>query len=834
MKPEQTFFSRWAIYIILVAVFLMPGIGGGALRAVKTNRNQVKEWLPATYSETADFNWFLKHFAGGPFVLMSWDGCTLDDPRLSLLSAKLDPKAIAKRRPETPKLISRVVTGKQLLADLMAEPTKLKPEEARARLDQALIGTNGDTCALINFGVDGEEDPRGTLNLIKQIAIDECGIPESTMHLGGPPVDNVALDEAGEKSLFRLAGLTGVVGLAVSWWCLRSWRLILMVFIGGIYASAASLSIVWYSGGTMNSILLTMFPLVYVATMSGAIHLSNYYTEAARHTGVRTAPGTALKQAAIPLCLATGTTAMGLASLAISDLVPIQMFGIYSAVGVVISSLVLFLVIPSALELWPAAPAELHAAEEETETRSAFDPTQAKIWGQIGNFVLDHYYVTAGVCFAIFVFCAMGIPKIQTSVKLMNFFSSGSRIVQDYTWLEKNIGPLVPMEIVVCFDRQTCKLDMAGKIDLLRKIQLEVDKLPDIGSTMSAATFSPPPPAPPKMGGGVGRVFSNLTGGKKGRERITRDVFNKQLEKHRNEFIYNDYLSDADPNEEVWRISARVGALNDIDYGIFGKELADKVEPVVEAEREKGIAGVRTVYTGLVPLVYKSQRSLLDGLIFGFGTDLLLVIVVMMIMVYDLGAGLLLLIPAVFPGVVIFGLMGWLGIVVDVGTVMPPTVALGVTVDDVVHFLLWFRRGLQQGMSRRDAVMLAYRDCARPMYQSWGVIGVGLSVFALSPFTPTQRFGYLMITLLSASLVGNLLFLPALLASPMGWLFTPWLQTKKYREKVRKQQEAAAAAAHGPVEGPHVLAAVGAEDSPAVLRTSDHRLRADTPHRLAK
>ncbi|HQU41710.1 MAG TPA: hypothetical protein PK867_02815, partial [Pirellulales bacterium] len=57
------------------------------------------------------------------------------------------------------------------------------------------------------------------------------------------------------------------------------------------------------------------------------------------------------------------------------------------------------------------------------------------------------------------------------------------------------------------------------------------------------------------------------------------------------------------------------------------------------------------------------------------------------------------------------------------------------------------------------------------MDQSWGVIGLGMSVFALSPFTPTQRFGYMMVTLLTSALIGNLLLLPSLLAGPLGSLF---------------------------------------------------------------
>jgi len=111
-------------------------------------------------------------------------------------------------------------------------------------------------------------------------------------------------------------------------------------------------------------------------------------------------------------------------------------------------------------------------------------------------------------------------------------------------------------------------------------------------------------------------------------------------------------------------------------------------------------------------------------------------------------------------------------LLIDIGTVMAPSVALGVTVDDVVHFMLWFRRGIADGLDRKQATMLAYKGCARAMYQSWGVIGIGLSVFALSPFGPTQRFGYMMLSMLTVAMVGNLILLPALLSGPLGEVFS--------------------------------------------------------------
>jgi len=85
--------------------------------------------------------------------------------------------------------------------------------------------------------------------------------------------------------------------------------------------------------------------VVYVATISGAIHLSNYYRDSITEHGTTDgAPERSIAHAALPCCLATGTTAVACCRSAISELVPIRLFGLYSAVGVRVSACCYFLV----------------------------------------------------------------------------------------------------------------------------------------------------------------------------------------------------------------------------------------------------------------------------------------------------------------------------------------------------------------------------------------------------------------------------------------------------------------------------------------------------------
>ena len=136
-------------------------------------------------------------------------------------------------------------------------------------------------------------------------------------------------------------------------------------------------------------------------------------------------------------------------------------------------------------------------------------------------------------------------------------------------------------------------------------------------------------------------------------------------------------------------------------------------------------------------------------------------------------AGAVAMLPNVLPVLVVFGGMGWLGFPIDIGSMMSASIALGVAVDDTIHYLTWFREDLNRTGNRHQAILGAYQRCATPTLQAALISGLGLSVFAFSTFTPTQQFGYLMLTILLAGVVAELVMLPAILAGPLGCAFRP-------------------------------------------------------------
>jgi predicted RND superfamily exporter protein len=737
---------------------------------------------------------------------------------------------------------------------------------------------------------------------------------------------------------------------------------LLLFFVGGVSA-IASLGMVWWTKGTVDAIMMSMPSLVYVLGLSGAVHITNYYRDAVQEKGLPGAPERALAHGWKPCALAALTTALGLMSLNTSNLVPIRRFGFYSALGVMATLILLFTFLPSALQMWPPGYEKRRSAKDATASFGLQDHL-IRFWEPIGRWIVRRYvWVTLG-CTAAFLVFALGLPRINTSVHLIKLFDEDARIIHDYAWLEDHLGKLVPMELVVrvrpermrnatdeedvedadyAEREERLRLNFLERVEIAARIQQVVESTFGehgqgvVGHGMSVPTFAPDLPPP-----GISTLRDP-----------TRGVMNRQLESHRGEYLASDYLridrEGENRGSELWRISLRLGALLDVDYGRFVNELQRVVEPVLTAYRcreqildrleehgdESGVVKARVaflglpdpdatdrgaegsedagdppgdarpaygslvpgesraggtsvaidqtrifaetvrdlmtsagvyakrgcwhdpdaveapaafytsddwakllatkfdcvvlvrdhedydldfirqhaaafvdardhgfdpatpeataavergdpihvVYTGLVPIVYKAQRTLLTSLVDSIGAAFLMIALVMMLLLRNgpLGpfnflnarAGLVSMIPNVFPVVLIYGALGFLNIRVDIGMMMTASVAMGVAVDDTIHFLTWFRQGIAAGLDRGEAIVQAYKRCAAAMTQTTLIGGFGLAVFAFSTFTPTQCFGVMMLTLLAAALVGDLVFLPALLAGPLGKYFCP-------------------------------------------------------------
>ena len=219
----KLFYARHYRLILLLVVFTLPFISRGTRLAIEGNNNDIRDWLPPDYPESADVKWFQQHFPGEQFALVSWDGCTLGNTEAEAVGQEAGRAGSRAKRTDRNKFFASVITGPDMLAEMTQPPLGLTimrpcsgskvrssgpfPRAKETRPDHL---PGGDA-----FGGRQEDEPEQTACATAR----SRRRPRSArsrrpkLHMGGPPVDNVAIDVEGERTLYRLAVLSGVVGL---------------------------------------------------------------------------------------------------------------------------------------------------------------------------------------------------------------------------------------------------------------------------------------------------------------------------------------------------------------------------------------------------------------------------------------------------------------------------------------------------------------------------------------------------------------------------------------------------------------------------------------------
>lgn len=738
---SRTALIRRCLISALVLLALAPFLASWSLRSVDTMFNTPHHWIPATNEQRQEFEWFVEHFESQALVVISWPDCTIDDERLKQFElALLDPARFDANRNR--ELFDRVISGYSILRQLTAEPIDLSRDEAISRLTGVLVGPDRvSSCAVIMFTDRGGYDRREAIEIILDTAQRVCGLEREKFRLAGPPVDGVAIDRAGVDTMLRFAAPSALLSLLLCWCCLREWHYALAVFAAAAFGEALCLALVYWSGQPMNAILILMPPFVFVLTIAAGIHVVNYYFDEAHAHGTVGAAAQAIRIGWLPCALATVTTGIGLGSLLVSDVEPIRRFGVFATIGVVTTLLLLFTLVPGVMERWPV----------KSHQRVVQRMMEA-FWSRLAAYIIRRATLVTFLSIAVILVSGWGLFSITTSVKLRALFSPHDRVLADYAWLEERLGPMVPVEVIVHF-RADSQGDILERIEVVRDIAQSVRRVEQVEGVMSAATFTP---AIPQVGS-RGHI-------------IRRTILSKKLIREQSRFVDARYMCD-DNERQSWRIAARVPALSDLDYEHFLDELGEQVAPVAASAAAAIEEPVEVTVTGAIPLIYQTQRLLLADLLHSFVAAFGIVGVVLMIVLRSVRAGLVAMIPNVFPTAAVFGTMGWLSIPIDLGSVMTASIALGIAVVDTLHFLTWYRREIAGGRESADAIQRCYRHCATAMLQTSVICGVGMLVFVFSSFVPASRFAWMVFILLMTALFADLVILPALLAGPLGRVF---------------------------------------------------------------
>ncbi len=687
--------------------------------------------------ERQDYEDFLKAFGQDQDLLVSWEGCTVDDERLIAFRDRINQKLGGEDS-----LFASVETTNNVLNHLTHSPLNLSYDEAIERLKGFVIGADGTAAIFIRVTELGVRQQARTVEQILTIGDQIENLGREQLRLTGTVFETYAVDQAAESSLVRLVPPSSILGLLVAWFCLRSLRLAVCVLLIAGMGQLLAVALVYFTGRQFSAVLIVLPTLVFMLTLSGAVHLINYYRDMQR-IGIRNASFHAVRVGWIPCSLSSITTVLGMGSLWTSQIGPVREFGLFSGVALMLATIVLLLVFPTFVEIFSW---RMSTTDRDLPSETAVHSLPSWVLSYV-RWIARHASSIALASMLVMIASFWGVSQLKASTKFTDMFPIRSKVNQDMLWIEEHLGPISTIEVLLVFPPDS-KLTSFDRLRYLAEVSRALKDVPEVGGVLSAVTFVPSWSEKSSLGAVA-----------------KRNAVRKSVEENIERLREEKWVGVTDRGE-TWRLMAKVSATSKQDYGTLVsivEEACSKVLATPLLEKKLSIH-----YTGLTPIMHQTQVTLLKDLGYSFLTAFLLITPIMMWVTRSFLGGLIAMIPNVLPISLVFGVMGWLGFTLDIAGILTASIALGIAVDDTLHFLCRYMSNIDSQNARFESTCDTFRVCSAAMIHTTVIACLSMAPFLLAGFLPTQQFAKLMIAMLCLAIIGDLLVLPALLLSPMG------------------------------------------------------------------
>ncbi|MDR1493212.1 MAG: MMPL family transporter [Planctomycetaceae bacterium] len=746
-----------------------PFIVHFALISWQNTENRVEDWISSTFEETRLLGEFMNVFGRDEILMISWDGCEIGSQQLEEFQRKLQQPVEINGK--FYRLYKSVLTGTELFQQAL--DLGISEEDAYRKLERWIISPKDNTtCILAVISEDGAVYRRNAIGLVESTANSINGLSFAKIHVAGPTMDSIAIDKASSQYLTISNILSYLICFLISWFCSRNVMTSFLVFGLSVFNQQVCLAIIYLSGTTFSSVLMLTVNLTFVLSMSIGVHFTNYYRVALSQYSPRLTPFAALKNAWTPTFLSVFTTVIGLLSFAFSQIIPIYKFGIFGSISLTISMLVMLIYLGGFFAIFPAKSRRLPTSipnkiEKINRKKKRKNKQKIKQTRQIDDkdiqsvspiilrivehflprLVKRHYGKILAVSVIILIVCGFGLSYSRTVVGLKNMLLPETKPIQDYKWLEATIGPLIPVEVLLKVPVEKNE-NLVESLYAVETIQQQLRTQNDQCVTISLLNFLPTLP------------------GK--RDVVAKTVYNRKITENIESLLQTGYIQKKDGFYD-FRVTVRVSAIQTDDYGV----VTDVVKDVVARRLEElGLQNDWSFFvSGGVPVFHRVQTQLLLDVKQSFGLAFVLIALVLCILLRSFVAGLFCFFPNFLPCVLVFGLIGWLGLPLEIGTILTISAALGIAVDNAIHFINWYRIGIRKGLIGEAAVNFAFLRCGPAMIQTAIIFSLGMIVFAYNVFIPTICFAIVISLLLTLALVCDLIVLPAILLSPLGRFF---------------------------------------------------------------
>jgi predicted RND superfamily exporter protein len=587
------------------------------------------------------------------------------------------------------------------------------------------------TAVVVRLKKTGDHDVTKTVNALRERADAfalEFGLKRPAVV--GPPVllgDGFAAIEIDGRRLsivgMLLIGLVTLSAVRSLWWAL------VPIVVGWVVWLATEAVL----AGLNLKLALSGGPLVaqiIVLTMPAASHLAIHFRDdRRREKDPRVAAGTTLRAVASPILWCAITGAIGYGALVISDVMPVKQFGAILGTCTLLSALLVMAVSPVAM--LPPFPLEVpvrHGSRSWVSERM----------NHLTAWVVRHPSPVVAVVFAVVVPVTLGVRGLTFESNYINLFRPETRVVNDYHAVESRLGGIGLVEVVVPAGK-TIDAALVARFrtveDAIRSIQVRGE--PAVTSALSLATVLDPD----------GRI-SALAPAAAAR------TFAAKLD-----------LIAASPQAELlngfWNPATG-------EARVLVRLLEQQPAPDKQAIFDRAVAAARQSFgdgaylTGLSYLMTRTTEAVIVTQWDTFAWSAVGILLMLTIALRNPVLAVLAILPTLLAVGLVLGLMGWLGVKLDMATALVASVALGLSVDDTFHCLLQFRRE-RKVHPFAESLYHSYRVTGPGVILSSLAVAAGFAALNLSEFAPFANFGTMVGIATGGSTLGNLVLLPACL-----------------------------------------------------------------------
>lgn len=704
--------------------FVFCAIG---LSKFQSNTEDVLQWLPDDSPSRVVYNGFEKKFGSDDFLVVTWNDCTVDDPRLDDFCRRLVDQ-------DADGLIQSVVNGADIIARLRIE-SGLQKKYILKRFKGIFFGIDdsAQTLALIELTKNGSAHRKKSLERIESVIQDTPNLNLEQVAFGGYPYVGINIDKQLRNSILYFLLPSVICATIISVLCLRNIFLSSIVFIAACGAAACSIAIVPMLGFKFGGLMSIIPALVYILTTSGSIHLVHYSLDAI---------GDPAKLIAIgwrPCCISALTTAIGMLSLGRSSFPAIRSFGLFCATGAGFALIFQLVIVP-----WL-----LYRFGESGQRTLANKATGHQLWERASLLVSRFRFFFAAAGIIVMVLSAIGLFRLKARVQVETLFERDSAIITSLTRLEERMGPIDQAEFLIEFEDVNAE-DFHIRSKFIYKIQRYLSSLDEIGTTNSLHNYLPREPS-----------------SKGFRAKLKQSSYQQKLDAQRDELAQTRYLNVLS-NTETWRISLRFPFTKEMDVGQLQDRImgaaSEALESLIATEEFVAISSpIRLTYTGKNHLFHSAQLTLLADFYRNFLLAFMIITPVLIIVLRSFWLGLIAMLPNLFPIVVLFGGLGWFNLPVDLAIAMTASVALGIAVDDTTHFLIRFREFGGTAANVLAPVRKAICQCGPAMLHTTAIGSAGLLVYVFTEMVVVKNFSLAITGMLVLALIADVFMLPALL-----------------------------------------------------------------------